>query len=501
MTKSILRHFLFCAFIVHHSSFITAQAQRLDKAAEQQLEINIRKQLEDFYKSTGGFAKNTSEDGAKEQLQSKLLLFGQTPKIAVYNDITPSPEQLPLEDYFAKLRGKYSPNPSSYVRELDVASLRRRAVQVVGDSATVEVFFDETLVNNQRVPISMMFSARLARDTASKYPYFTRLKINGSKRLAAPAEAVVFASATANAYQTFLDEQSLPMIIERVASGLATKLPTGALLVQVSRFSYAGCNIYDTFAREFSVTLANNLATLRPNVQFSTEGSQAQTYEIQGYYETSGDKLGVVAELYDPTGKSLGQATNADLPLKWFDANKVGFIPPDYKRTAAEQRVITQNMVSGAENLNIELSTNKGKRGLLFKAGDPMHIYVQVNRPCKVRVIYKDASDKLVLVRDMALSEGMLNRAVLVEELECTKPFGNETLIAYATTDKFASLNVQNERFKIEDQEYEQDIIKNTLEEAVKTMKAEGARGGAKKVNNGTPTFGSIQLQLQTVEK
>lgn len=492
--------FLLIAFIIYHSSFI-AQAQGLDKAAEQQLEINIRKQLEDFYKTTGGYAKNTSEEGAQEQLQSKILLYAQRPTVTVYNDITASPELLAFEDYFSKLRAKYGSNPATYLREIDLKSLKRRPISLVGDSLTVEVFFTETLSANRQVPISMMFSARIAQDAVSKYPYFTRLKINSSKRLPAPAEAVAFTSATTNPYQTFLDEQSLSTVIERVVAGIADKIPSSVTAVQVSRFSYAGCNIYDKFAREFSVTLANKLSSLRPNVQFSTEGSQAQTYEIRGQYETQGDKLGIMAELYEPTGKPLAQATNADLPLKWFDANKVGFIPPDYKRTAEEQRVITQNMVSGPENLNIELSTNKGRRGLLFKAGDPMNIYVQVNRPCKVRVIYKNAMDTLIWVSDITLEEKSLNRAVLVQEMSCTKPFGNETIIAYATTDKFATLNVQNVRFKIEGQEYEQDIITSTLEEAVKTMKEVGVRGGAKKVNNGTPTFGSTQLQLQTVEK
>ena len=383
---------------------------------------------------------------------------------------------------------------------INESSFKYLPPKIIGDSLEVEVFYTQEIPNNPSYPIRMILTARKGKDLTAG-PYFTNIRIAGTKKAIAPIEAKPFVSSKTDVYQVYLDEQSLSAVIERVAAGMADKIPANVAAVQVSRFSYAGCNIYDKFAREFSVTLANKLSSLRPNVQFSTEGSQAQTYEIRGQYETRGDKLGIEAELYDPTGKPLAQANNADLPLKWFDANKVAFIPPDYKRTAEEQRVITQNMVSGAENLNIELSTNKGRRGLLFKAGDPMNIYVQVNRPCKVRVIYKDAIGKLMLVRDMNLSEGMLNRAVLVEELECTKPFGNETLIAYATTDKFASLNVQNERFKIEGLEYEQDIIKNTLEEAVKTMKEEGVRGGAKKVNNGTPTFGSTQLQLQTVEK
>ena len=212
--------FLLIAFIIYHSSFI-AQAQGLDKAAEQQLEINIRKQLEDFYKTTGGYAKNTSEEGAQEQLQSKILLYAQRPTVTVYNDITASPELLAFEDYFSKLRAKYGSNPATYLREIDLKSLKRRPISLVGDSLTVEVFFTETLSANRQVPISMMFSARIAQDAVSKYPYFTRLKINSSKRLPAPAEAVAFTSATTNPYQTFLDEQSLSTVIARVVAGIA----------------------------------------------------------------------------------------------------------------------------------------------------------------------------------------------------------------------------------------------------------------------------------------
>ena len=121
-------------------------------------------------------------------------------------------------------------------------------------------------------------------------------------KLALSAQSSPAAPPKTDVFQVYLDEQSLSTVIERVAAGIAVKIPANVSAVQVSRFSYAGCNIYDKFAREFSVTLANKLSSLRPNVQFSTEGSQAQTYEIRGQYETRGDKLGIVAELYDPTG-------------------------------------------------------------------------------------------------------------------------------------------------------------------------------------------------------
>ena len=490
---------LLITFIMCHS-LVIAQAQGLDKATEQQLEINIRKQLEDFYMTTGGYAKNTSEEGAKEQLQSRLLLYAQNPKVAVYNDITASPELLAFEDYFSKLRAKYGNNPAAYLREIDLKSLQRRPINIVGDSLTVEVFFNETLPANQQVPISMVFSARKAQDAGSKYPYFTRLKINSSKRLPAPAEAIAFTSATVNPYQTFLDEQSLSAVIEQVAAGIVGKIPASASAVQVSRFSYAGCHIYDTFAREFSVTLATKLSSLRPNVQFSTEGSQAQTYELRGQYKTQGDKLGIVAELYDPANKSLAQTANADLPLKWFDANKVGFIPPDYERTAQEQLVITQSMAGVSDNLTVKLNTNKGRNGLLFKNKEPMSFYVETNRPCTIRLMYRDVNQKLILIKERKLNNEDCNRSVELETFTCIEPFGRESIVCVATTDCFEPLLTRDSKMNAgTNNEFSIIHIDNSYQDAIRVSTKPCERGIGK--STGKPNFSIDVLEVQTVEQ
>lgn len=476
-------------------------AQALDNAATQQLEKNVRDILLDLYETTDTFVINPNDAGAKEQLSSRLILFGRSPRVQVLNDLSPEFGLITFEDFFNSLRAKYGNNPAAFVRRLNMNSFKRISPKVFGDSVEVEVYFTQTVAGNHQVPIKMLFSGRWAIDADSKFPYFKRLKIEGSESKEAPANAVPFAPVGTNAYQTYLNEQSLSTVQELVAKSLSTNLPSQAQSVYVSRFSYGGCNIFDAFARSFSVAIASKLSTERQNTQFTTEDPQRSGYEIRGQYEVNGEYFRISTDIFDPSGLSIGKTTNTDLPMQWFAANEVGFIPSDYQLTMAEKRIVTQNMIAGTEALDIKLSTNKGSKGLLFKKNDDMEIYVEVNRPCKVRILYRQADGKLLLAIDTIMTNGMLNRPISVVSLSCIEPYGHEFLLGYATTERFAKLEIKKERFKQDGDEYEHDLIMNSLEEAVKMLKDEGHRGAANKVNNNTPTFASTKIELQTVEK
>ncbi len=479
-------------------------AQSLSTAATQQLEANIRNLLIDYFQVTRAYVKNPSEAEAQEQLNSRLLLYGQSPQTVVFNDVSPELSlSTTFAEYFAKLRGKYGNNPAAFVCELSEASLKHTPPKVIGDSVVVEVFFNKTIAASQTIALSMVFTGRMAQDAQSKYPYFKRLKIAGSKKATAPAVAVAFAPAQVNPYQTFLNEQSLSTVLARVSASLLAALPAQAKSVYVSRFSYAGCGIYDAFARSVSVTVSTKLMAARENISFTTEDPQQASYEIRGQYQTNGENLSITAEIFDINGKRIAQVSNSDLPLKWFDANQVGFIPADYQRTAAEQRVISQNMVSNSENLSIQLSTNKGRRGLLFKDGEPMDFYITANRPCKVRLLYRDVLQRLISIKDQEITLADIGRMILIERFACVNPFGRESLVCIATTDHFGNLTIINEKI-IDEQGGELNIplIQETYDQAIKILKNPPVRSTGKRTDpNSTPTTALDKLEIQTVEK
>ena len=95
--------------------------------------------------------------------------------------------------------------------------------------------------------------------------------------------------------------------------------------------------------------------------------------------------------------------------------------------------------------LRLEVWTNKGPENPLFVKDEHMQIYVRINMPSSVRLIYIRADGTRVLLLDNCnMDAAKLNIAYkLPDEIECHAPFGAEVLHAFARTGKFDHLKVK----------------------------------------------------------
>lgn len=98
--------------------------------------------------------------------------------------------------------------------------------------------------------------------------------------------------------------------------------------------------------------------------------------------------------------------------------------------------------------LNLQIWSEKKE----YKQGEKMKVYVKGNKPFYARVVYKDASGKLVqLLPNPHRSNNYFNGGVIYEipsgednfELEVAPPFGSENIIVYASTSKLGEIDVQ----------------------------------------------------------
>ena len=92
-----------------------------------------------------------------------------------------------------------------------------------------------------------------------------------------------------------------------------------------------------------------------------------------------------------------------------------------------------------------------------------MRLAVRVNKPCIVRLIYRQADNKLILLRnhDFKVNDWEINKWIdIPQDFVCAAPYGAEFLIAYACTEPLEILKTHKEGDYV--------IIDNTLADTKK---------------------------------
>ncbi|RPI06357.1 MAG: DUF4384 domain-containing protein [Ignavibacteriae bacterium] len=118
--------------------------------------------------------------------------------------------------------------------------------------------------------------------------------------------------------------------------------------------------------------------------------------------------------------------------------------PQNFKEAFADQKdFAVDEVIDGG--LSVEVWTNHGTENILYTNGERMEVFVRVNMPCYVRLIYHLADRKRSLLLDnYFMDAGKSNLAYKIpHEFECSAPFGAEVLQAIARTEKFDPLETQ----------------------------------------------------------
>lgn len=100
--------------------------------------------------------------------------------------------------------------------------------------------------------------------------------------------------------------------------------------------------------------------------------------------------------------------------------------------------------------LNVKVWTDKKE----YREGDKIKIYIKGNKPFYVRVIYKDAAGNLIqILPNPHRKDNYFNGGVIYEipsgndkfELEVSPPFGEESLMIYASISQLGDLSLKKE--------------------------------------------------------
>jgi len=110
----------------------------------------------------------------------------------------------------------------------------------------------------------------------------------------------------------------------------------------------------------------------------------------------------------------------------------------------------TQSSDDPSAPLSIQLWTDKKE----YKKGEMVKVYLKGNKPFYARVLYKDAGGELLqLLPNPYRKDNYFNGGVIYEipsgndkfDLEVSSPFGEENIVAYASTSPLGEINLKSE--------------------------------------------------------
>jgi hypothetical protein len=277
-------------------------------------------------------------------------------------------------------------------------------------------------------------------------------------------------------------------------------LPSGKVLSQP--FAFGETRMGSPFSRYFNQLLEGKLVDTakwtvveQKNDVTPKSGDLARDfasasgadYVLTGSYWPQDGGVKLIARLRRVSDGRVAASVEVAIPAAAMAAAKLDTRPENYRDALRDQKLFGSGELQGG-GLSLEAWTNKGADGLIFTRGEKMRVFVRMNLPGYVRLIYHLADGKRALLLDnYYLDATKVNAAYeLPQEFECDEPFGAETLQAFASTEKFDPLEIRSVDGY--------DMLASDLGEAlVKTRGMKLAKPGTQKAET--------RLVLTTLEK
>lgn len=194
----------------------------------------------------------------------------------------------------------------------------------------------------------------------------------------------------------------------------------------------------------------------------------AEGISINGTYWLRDQEMEILVTMYDAQGITFGSA-RLKFPLSYVEQLGVAYKPQNFVDAMSENKYFNADeVVSG--DLKIDFWTNKGDDNLIFQEGERMQMFVRVNTPCNLRLIYHLANGmRTPLVETFYIDQAKVNHVVEIApeyEIVCAPPFGVEKLQIFASSIKLPKLNTTTTT--VDGQEYIvlADDLKKFLEQS-----------------------------------
>jgi hypothetical protein len=254
---------------------------------------------------------------------------------------------------------------------------------------------------------------------------------------------------------------NLAEAIERLGIQLRRQNATGAGHLVVAPFTYGTTDLSSVFGRQASVELESVLA--RGGV--GGAGSQGGDRVVRGVYLERDDEVRITATVRDTQSGRLVASAETTLPRRALPAG-VSLKPANFESALRDQKVLAEGeLVSG--DLQVEVWTDRGRRGVVYAENDELTVHYRVNQPAWVRLVYVlQSGEQVPIAASWYVDASKVNQVITYpDSFEIVPPFGVEHIHATAFSSKPDPL--VTEQRMISGESYE--VVSNGLKQIVKT--------------------------------
>jgi len=246
----------------------------------------------------------------------------------------------------------------------------------------------------------------------------------------------------------------------------------------VAPLLYQGRDVSSPFGREVALALESAIGR--------TDASRAASGDaivLRGTYREQGDGFQIRVNAKEAATARL--VASAEIVLGAGGVpDGIETRPANFERfAAAADKLAGGDVVSG--DLRVEVRTDRGARGIVYDEGEFLSLYVRVNQPAWIQLIYiLTSGDHVPITQEWFIDEEKVNQLVeYPTSFEIVAPFGVEMIHALASNERPPKLVT---REKVIDGEY-YTVIPDGADQVVRTRGI--ARRKKKKVAEQTLTL------------
>jgi len=228
---------------------------------------------------------------------------------------------------------------------------------------------------------------------------------------------------------------------------------TGQLMI--FPFTFQNTGMSSEFAAFLHKNLKNNISCLsgfsivnwlhtdniHSPVNLTDFESADSLFFVMGTYWQQKDSIKIMAEICNYKHDQIVASINIMISEKLINKSGLAIKPQNFEAALKDQQLFNNGHFKN-NGLILETWTNRGKEGIIFFDDEIMDVYINVNMPCYVRLIYHLANGmRTVLLDNYFIDRSYINIACKIPvKFICDQPFGVEVLQIFAQTEPFKKI-------------------------------------------------------------
>lgn len=212
-------------------------------------------------------------------------------------------------------------------------------------------------------------------------------------------------------------------------------------LVRVDPLTYQDTKMSSQFGRYIQQLLEQRLASV---AKWTVGGLLGEArWIVSGTYWLHSDQVKLFVQVRELRSGNMVANTEVTFPKAIIDT-AISLTPQNFVQALSDQRVFNKDEVVNG-GLQVEVWTDRANDGMVYTKDDTMHVYVRVNRPSYVRLVYHMADGRRnLLLPNYPIDMNNVNRVIEIPQtFVCSEPYGAEVLQAFARTEPFEPVETQ----------------------------------------------------------